>query len=772
MEQDPTQSGVTFAAGGEREWPEWMTQGVLPAAAGLDAKSMQARGEQWGQAVSEILSRRTDAINYRQQEQIEWTWAECELTYGQADQFFGQQGWRTKADLNAAGVPPGEEDEDIQERSDAFVRMAARYADAGYAKASEYVIPADEKLFRFKPTPIPQDAGGTAIEQDAADAAMLLAERYVYDWLTEGRFVGTLRKVIFDCARLGCGVIKGPLPKRSRRRRGKRGEDQAWSIERVVDLRPESQWVDPWNLFPDPACGEDVQNGDYIFERGFMSRRQVSMLLDDPRYDAEAVAAIIAESPKGRSTGATTASDPRTQTQQQTQYEVWWYYGMMPAESLGLRFPKEYDALDQRYPRTSANPDGWAGRDVPVMVTMIHDQVLSATLGTFDSGDFPFDVVYWTRRPGYWAGIGIIEQVQFPQKLINAATRGWIENAAVSAGPQIVLDDKAIFPADGVYRVEANKIWLKTADTGIDDVAKAFTTYDIPSTANEMRAMIEYAKQLFEESTNMPLITQGQSGKTQPKTFGGMSLLNTNANQLLRQVVENFEEQLLTPHLGRYYEWLIADPRVPDAAKGDFKVQAQGAVALVDRDMQDQLLLEMLDAASAPLIYGLDGKKIMRKLLKSRRINPDDVMHTDDELKEMAENQPPPPQVQIQQMKQQGDEKKLLGKLREVQGQQEIEHERVAVQAAQMVQSANAAADGNDVKRQAMELEFYANLLRYATDQKITLAQANVHLTETVMELKTQKEIAAMPLPGPPGQVTKPRTEPKGKASKGRAYGK
>ena len=625
------------------------------------------------------------------------------------------------------------------------------------------MIPPDEKLFRFKPTPIPQGADGTPVEPNAADAAMLEAETWVYDWLTEGRFIGTVRKVIFDCARLGCGVLKGPMPKRKRRRRGRRNAERQWSIESVVDTRPESAWVDPWNLFPDPACGEDVQNGDFVFERGFMSRRQIGMLLDDERYDAQAVEAVLQEEPKGRTTGSTTASDPRTQAQKQTQYEVWWYYGMMPAPTLGLRFPKQYDELTQRY------PDGWAQRDVPVIVMMVGDHVLSATLGTYDSGDFPFDVVCWTRRPGYWAGIGIIEQVTLPQKLINAATRAWIDNAAVSAGPQIVLDDSAIYPADGVYRVEANKIWLKTADTGIDDVAKAFTTYDIPSHASDLKAMIEYAKSLFEESTNMPLISQGQSGKSQPKTFGGMSLLNTNANQLLRQVVENFEEQLLAPHLSRYYEWLIADPRVPDSAKGDFQVQANGAVALVDRDMQDQLLLSLMDAAGAPLVYGIDGKRLVRKFLKSRRINPEDVMHTDAELKEIQENQPPPPQIAVAQMRQQSDQEKLMGKLREVQGQQEIERDRIGVQAAQMMQTGQAQQDATEVKLRQMELEFNVRLLQYATQEKITIQQANAELAKTVMQLKTQKELAAME-PPPAGQVLKPKVEPQGKAPKGQGY--
>ena len=70
----------------------------------------------------------------------------------------------------------------------------------------------------------------------------------------------------------------------------------------------------------------------------------------------------------------------------------------------------------------------------------------------------------------------------------------------------------------------------------MDDVRKAFMLTQFPSMQPQMMAIIEYAFRIAEESTSIPLVTQGQSGDTTPDTFGGMQLQNNNANQLLRAV--------------------------------------------------------------------------------------------------------------------------------------------------------------------------------------------------------------------------------------------
>jgi hypothetical protein len=120
--------------------------------------------------------------------------------------------------------------------------------------------------------------------------------------------------------------------------------------------------------------------------------------------------------------------------------------------------------------------------------------------------------------------------------MVNAATRAMLNNAGKSAGSQVVLDRSCITPANGTAPTTGltpDKIWFKNADSpAMDDVRKAFTIFNIPNVTPQMMEIINYGMQLAEESTSIPLITQGQDGPTTPDTLGATQLQNSNANQL------------------------------------------------------------------------------------------------------------------------------------------------------------------------------------------------------------------------------------------------
>jgi hypothetical protein len=84
----------------------------------------------------------------------------------------------------------------------------------------------------------------------------------------------------------------------------------------------------------------------------------------------------------------------------------------------------------------------------------------------------------WQRRSGYWAGIGVGERVDVPQKMINGATRAMLNNAGKSGGSQIVLDRRAIVPADGSWDLNTgDKVWELTGEALVQDVRQIFLTY-------------------------------------------------------------------------------------------------------------------------------------------------------------------------------------------------------------------------------------------------------------------------------------------------------
>ena len=50
------------------------------------------------------------------------------------------------------------------------------------------------------------------------------------------------------------------------------------------EIKPTSKRIDFWNFYPDPACGENIHNGAYTWERDLLTERQIRELKGTPGY--------------------------------------------------------------------------------------------------------------------------------------------------------------------------------------------------------------------------------------------------------------------------------------------------------------------------------------------------------------------------------------------------------------------------------------------------------------------------------------------------------
>lgn len=728
-------------------------------------------------------------------------------------------------------------------KSTVFVRITSRYVDAGSAKLGEILLPIDDKAFSFSETPVPDlikakddksqvmhdgmnntplmrpaspaeiaaqqtqtpgmpgatlpsapnaaapsaapiaGAPGAAgprmvpltvgdLAEEAIETARKqakAAEKRIYDWLIECYYPAEARKIIFDASRLGVGVIKGPYPKAYRGIALKKSTTGG-PPEVVIknSIKPAAKWIDPWNLFPDPSCGENIADGGYIFERDHMSKRQVEDLKKLPGYIAAQIDQVIEQGPP--ETKDDRSQIRKTAASTKGRYEVWYYYG-----------PIKMAELDCICTSAGQRPSGddESEKEVHVIATLIGSTVVRATINPLDSGSFPYKSVPWQRRAGSWVGIGVAEQMKVPQRITNASTRAMLNNAGISAGGQIIIDREAIEPADGVWAVTPNKIWYTTPESAVNDVRKAFTIVEIGNVTPELMSIIEYGMKLAEESTSIPLITQGQSGPTTPDTFGAAQLQNNNANQLLRSVGYAFDDYVTEPMIRDFYEWLLLDPDVPDEEKGDFTINAHGSIALVERAIQDQTIAQMGQMVANP-IYGMDPKRWAKMFLKSKRIDPADIQYTPEEQARIDAQPPPkPPQVQAAEitagvqrdalvMKQQGD-------------QQSLQHEAQVARAAAMLKGGEIEAEQHRTLTDAtvalheLQTRKEIAMLEHATRRGISLDQAHAELAKTMMTLDTQKQLNAVDNAvglhkhRNPKPATKPMAQVPGRAPNGEA---
>jgi hypothetical protein len=780
----------------------------------------------------EIASKRDEAKAARASSGIESTWTECEEAYIGMDAAnrheFSDAQWAKPTSMDAP-VTTGRRATNLDHKSTVYYRLTSRYVDAGVAKLTEILLPADDKAFSFSEMPVPEHIEASEDEsqvlhsglgnapltrpladgetppaaaapvaappsaaimppgtpslgptsdasqdgsqatgpvggipqpappgQPAAPAAApprvpltvkdlameaiemarkkaKAAETRISDWMTQTQYRGEIRKVITDAARIGVGVLKAPTPRSKRVMAITKAKDGGVDLTIKEKIIPASEWKDPWNIFPDAACGENIHDGDYVFERDFMSARQVRGLKKLPGYIVSQIDKVIEEGPEK----ANIEGDRRGEGKSKGRFTIWYFYGTLTKD--------EMQAIDAASGKMLTFGDDGPD-EAHAIVTLINDSVVRAVINPLDSGDFPYHSMPWQRRAGHWAGVGVAEQMRTPQKITNAALRALLNNAGKSAGSQFVINQAAIRPADDSWTITPDKIWFNTMD-GPVDVRQAFMAIQIPNVTESLMQIITMGERFAEETTSIPLITQGQSGATTPDTLGATQIQDNNANQLLRSIGYAFDDHITEPVVRQYYEWLLLDPEVPNEEKGEFQIDAHGSAALVERAIQDQTIGQMGALVVNPA-YGFDPKKWATEYVKSKKLNPEAFQYTPEEQAKL-DAAPPVEAPAVQVAKINADTQIKLGVMKQTADQQTAQAEGQIAAAAHVLEVGKVQVDQTQVhgeltiKANQIQMEHDRALMLYANQQKISLDQAKMQLAKTAMQLSTERSLNA-----------------------------
>jgi hypothetical protein len=598
-----------------------------------------------------LAKKREAAVQFRRQSGIEDIWTEDEEFYeGIDDANRGESVTLKPRDFGGKGGASVKEGPAGDTGSTVFMNITRPYVDFSAGRAADMLLPTDDRNWDLRPTPMSDVieafadqspmpnpvSGGPATIAEAAKLMVEEAQKKVEkartrieDWLEEGQYGAEQRKLLKDAAKLGTGVMKGPFPvKRTARAIIKDPKTGEPKMEVQKKTAPQSKRISCRNLYPDPACGENIHNGNYIWEDDDITARQLRDLVGtkdvdgNPMYLEEAIAECLKEGPARDRLDDQTYQAPDTAV-----FRIWYYHGVATAEDLACAGV----VVDE-------------GDVLPVMVTMVNDRVIKAALSTLDSGEFPYDVMVWQPREGHWAGIGVARQVRAPQRMINAAIRNMLDNAGLGAGPQIVMKKGVIKPAGGGsdYTIRPRKTWFMESDAALDDVNKAFAAIQIPMVTEELQSILQMALKMAEDVTGLPLLMQGQQGSAST-TVGGMNILNNNSNTPMRAIAKLFDDRITVPHLIRYYEWLLLHGPEADE-KGEFIIAARGSSALFERDAQNQAILAMAPMVMDPN-FNMDPAKWIKEAMKAQRLDPAKFLLTDAQIKEREEamKAAPPP---------------------------------------------------------------------------------------------------------------------------------
>lgn len=510
-------------------------------------------------------------------------------------------------------------------------------------------------------------------------------ELEIKDQLIESDYHERARTCIHDSVVIGTGIIKGPVVKGHMNRVYKQLQGQeGFQILMERKFQPAVEVVRPWDFFPDMSASS-VKDAEYVFERRYMSRKQMRQLVQREGFMPEQVVKALNMTPRETQHVSSYMNDIRqlaglNEDLNDTRYEMWEYHGPIPHQVLidaGMADPEEEE-----------NPLA----EVSGVVHYCAGVVLSVKLNLIDAdADLPYHVFNWVQDDSCIFGFGLPRITRNEQSIINTTWRMILDNGAITAGPQIGVKRRHVDPVNGGWELAAFGVWdVKDSAGSIED---AISAIEFNSHIQELIAIYQTARVQFDEVCGVPMLQQGEQGQT-TQTLGGMSILMNAANTVRRNQVKAWDDDVTKPLIRGFYDFnMIFHPN--DEIKGDYQVQARGTGALLVREQVSNGILNLINFASPnPMfqhILAPKARDLLEKWAEGQSLA--GVIPSQDELdahmQQMAEQEgegEQDPQLMVEQMRAQLQQAKLQheGQLAQMKMQAEAQIKSADLQVKQM----------------------------------------------------------------------------------------
>lgn len=606
--------------------------------------------EQRAALAEQLCKERDGAAKAQSRRKLESVWARARKQYQTGDAMESKESGEYEKGETLDGPLTAYKEDNPETGSTVSVNITRPYTNAGTAQVANILLPTNKLPFKLELTAVsdlealrgilenypqlqefmlqaaPELTQKLAAEEDESKVALEAAAKLIKDWLQETNWASVVRSQINESGKVGTGVIKGPFPK-SRQIRPEieqllttlpttfpdpnLGQLLSSELRTLLGYAPSVECIKVENCFPDPECGSDHQSGRFFYERiPEVTRRQIEEYKDEIGYDPEALEECLLEDPLIYGQQKPDKNGP---------YEFWVRTGTLELK------------------------DEVGNQNLGFRVTILcNKRIIKSESFWLDTQKFPYWMLKWEEREGSWAGVGIPEQIETPQRGLNAAVRAWMDNLGYSVGPQILEQDGLIEPVDGNWRPYPYKRWkILSPLPGVDAVREAkqaLVFLEFPNYSNEILVVINWWLRMAEDTTGLSLLLQG---KAVTDAVGVSQQLMSNATTNLRLVIKEWDDRTCLPLISAYYEWVQLYG--PASAKGDAVVKPLGSLALIVRELQQQALLQIGDKVVQP-IYGVSPKKWMQLYLEGFQVDYETLALDEEERQQLqdAADEPDP----------------------------------------------------------------------------------------------------------------------------------
>jgi hypothetical protein len=473
---------------------------------------------------------------------------------------------------------------------------------------------ADQLVEGYSPNP-------QALEVSPAQKAARRMEKLIHDQIDESKGSSEIRNALLEASLLGTGIIKGPFNFNKKLNKWEVGEDGERSYNPLEVRVPRIEFVSCWDFYPDPSA-TSIEECEYVVHRHKMNKSQLRQLRNMPYFNEDAIRNCLMEGPNYQEKDfESQLKDDARQDEYQSNFEVLEYWGIMDAEyarEVGIELDDSIDDLDE----------------VQINAWVCGNQLLRAVINPFTPYRLPYHAFPYERNPYNFFGIGVAENMDDSQQIMNGHARMAVDNLAMAGSLVFDVDESALVGGQSM-EIYPGKIFRRQAGMP----GQAIHGVKFPNTAPENMMMFDKFRQLADEQTGIPSYSHGQTGvQSMTRTASGMSMLLGAASLNIKTVVKNLDDFLLRPLGESFFQWNMQFFEGSLDVEGDLEVRATGTNSLMQKEVRSQRLTMFLQTAQSPAIAPfVKISKLVSELAYSLDLDPDEILNDPEEAAMMAQ---------------------------------------------------------------------------------------------------------------------------------------
>jgi len=473
----------------------------------------------------------------------------------------------------------------------------------------------DQLVEGFSPNP-------QAIEVSPAEKAARRMEKLIHDQIDESKGSSEIRNALLESALLGTGIVKGPFNYNKKLHKWETGEDGERTYNPLEVRVPRIEFVSCWDFFPDPAA-TNIEECEFVVHRHKLNKSQLRQLRNMPYFNEDAIRDALMDGPnyEEKDYEINLKDDSRSDEAYQTNFEVLEYWGIMDAEyarEVGIELDDDIDDLDE----------------VQINAWVCGNRLLRSVINPFTPYRLPYHAFPYERNPYNFFGIGVAENMDDSQQIMNGHARMAVDNLAMAGSLVFDVDESALVGGQSM-EIYPGKIFRRQAGMP----GQAIHGLKFPNTAPENMMMFDKFRQLADEQTGIPSYSHGQTGvQSMTRTASGMSMLLGASSLNIKTVVKNLDDFLLRPLGESFFQWNMQFFEGDLDVKGDLEVKATGTNSLMQKEVRSQRLTMFLQTAQSPAIAPfVKISKLVSELAYSLDLDPDEILNDPEEAAIMAQ---------------------------------------------------------------------------------------------------------------------------------------